>query len=123
MDPRSDRAAEPGLAADPARPQRLIRKGAWVVDGWAEANGYTVFFGVGNLGLREMVEAVRDDPDTRVLLVDRSREDATTPSSIPTWTHSRSVVTRYRSAARFSAGADGATRAGPTWSIPATSLV
>jgi len=72
--------ASPVILRDP---QRVIRKGAWVVDGWAEANGYSVFFCVGNLGLREMVEAVRDDADARVLLVDRSREDAKTPLFYP----------------------------------------
>ena len=57
-------------------PQRMIRSGAWAVDGWAEQHGYTVLFCTGNLALREMVEHVRTDPSSRILLVDRSREDA-----------------------------------------------
>ncbi|MCX6083327.1 MAG: hypothetical protein NTW32_27690, partial [Chloroflexi bacterium] len=59
-------------------PQRMIRSGAWAVDGWAEEHGYTVLFCTGNLALREMVEHVRTDPSARILLVDRSREDAKT---------------------------------------------
>ncbi len=55
-------------------PGRIIRPGARAVDGWAEENGYTVFFCTGNLGLRDMYETVRDDPDLRTLLIDRSRE-------------------------------------------------
>lgn len=55
-------------------PQRMIISGAHVVDGWAEENGYTVLFCTGNLALREMAEAIRDDPDARILLVDRSRQ-------------------------------------------------
>ena len=57
-------------------PQRMIRSGAQAVDGWAEDHGYTVLFCTGNLALREMYEHVRDDKSTRILLVDRSREDA-----------------------------------------------
>ncbi len=59
-------------------PQRMIRSGAWAVDGWAEEHGYTVLFCTGNLALREMVEHVRTDPTARILLVDRSRVDAKT---------------------------------------------
>jgi len=64
-------------------PQRMIRRGARVVDGWAEENGYTVLFCTGNLGLREMYEAMRDDTEARVLLVDRSREGARVPLFYP----------------------------------------
>lgn len=64
-------------------PQRMIQAGAYVVDGWAEKNGYTVLFCAGNLALREMYEAIRDDGDARVLLVDRSREGAKIPLFYP----------------------------------------
>jgi hypothetical protein len=64
-------------------PQRLIQAGAQVVDGWAEENGYTVLFCVGNMALREMYQATRADADARVLLVDRSRSDAKTPLFYP----------------------------------------
>ena len=64
-------------------PQRLIQAGAQVVDGWAEENGYTVLFCVGNMALREMYQATRADADARVLLVDRSRSDARVPSFYP----------------------------------------
>lgn len=64
-------------------PQRMIKKGAWVVEGWAEQHSYTVFFCTGNLGLREMVESVRDDEEARVLLVDRSRAHTRTPLFYP----------------------------------------
>src|SRR5512134_221853 len=57
-------------------PQRMIRSGARAVDGWAEEHGYTVLFCTGNLALREMYEHVRTDPSARIMLVDRSREDA-----------------------------------------------
>lgn len=40
-------------------PQRVIRRGAHVVDGWAEENGFSVLFCAVNLALREMYEAVR----------------------------------------------------------------
>lgn len=56
-------------------PQRMIQRGAQAVDGWGEQNKYSVFFCTGNLGLRDMYEWVRDAPDVRVLLVDRSRKD------------------------------------------------
>jgi len=64
-------------------PQRIIQKGAWVVDGWAEEHGYSVMFCTGNLGLREMVEAVRDDAEAHILLIDRSRTHAKTPLFYP----------------------------------------
>jgi len=64
-------------------PQRMIQPGAYVVHGWGEANGYAVFFCTGNLGLREMAERVRDDPEARVLLVDRSRTDGRYPLFYP----------------------------------------
>ena len=66
-------------------PQRLIQPGAHAVDGWGEEHGYTVLFCTGNLALREMVETVRGEPETKLLLVDRSRADARIPSSTPTW--------------------------------------
>lgn len=55
-------------------PQRMIISGAHVVDGWAEEHGYTVLFCNGNLALREMYEAIRDDAKAKILLVDRSRK-------------------------------------------------
>jgi len=55
-------------------PQRMIQPGARAVDGWAEEHGFTVLFCTGNLALREMYEAIRNDTEARVLLVDRSRE-------------------------------------------------
>ena len=64
-------------------PQRMIQAGAYIVDGWAEENGYTVLFCAGNMALREMYEAVRDDTDARVLLVDRSRKEARIPLFYP----------------------------------------
>ena len=57
-------------------PQRMIKPGAQVVDGWAEENGFSVLFCAGNLALREMYETIRDDAAARVLVVDRSRQDA-----------------------------------------------
>ena len=48
-------------------PQRMIQAGAYIVDGWAEENGYTVLFCTGNLALREMYEIIRPDVDARVL--------------------------------------------------------
>jgi len=64
-------------------PQRVIQPGAHVVDGWAEDNGFAVLFCAGNLALREMYEAIRDDADTHVLVVDRSRKDAQLPLFYP----------------------------------------
>ncbi len=54
----------------------MIQRGAHVVDGWAEQNGYTVLFCTGNLGLRDLYEPLRDVAETRVLVVDRSRKEA-----------------------------------------------
>jgi hypothetical protein len=56
-------------------PQRMIRPGARAVDGWAQEHGFTVLFCTGNLALREMYERLRDNPEARILLVDRSRSD------------------------------------------------
>ncbi len=64
-------------------PQRMIQKGAFAVDGWAERRGYTVLFCTGNLGLRDLYEPLRADPEARVLLVDRSRSDSRTPLFYP----------------------------------------
>jgi hypothetical protein len=64
-------------------PQRMIQKGAYVVDGWGEQHGYSVLLCQGNLALREMYETVRDDPEAHVLLVDRSRDDAKSPLFYP----------------------------------------
>jgi len=64
-------------------PQRVIQPGAHVVDGWAEENGFSVLFCAGNLALREMYEAIRDDAEARVLVVDRSRLDADVPLFYP----------------------------------------
>lgn len=64
-------------------PQRMIQSGAEAVDGWAEGHGFTVLFCTGNLALREMYEAMREDADLHALLVDRSRSDARTPLFYP----------------------------------------
>jgi len=64
-------------------PQRILQSGTHVVDGWAAANGYSVFFCAGNLALREMVEASRDEPNAQILVVDRSRHDARTQLFYP----------------------------------------
>ena len=64
-------------------PQRVIQPGARVVDGWAEENGFTVLMCTGNLALREMVELTQEDPEARLLLVDRSRTDAKIPLFYP----------------------------------------
>lgn len=64
-------------------PQRMIQPGARVVDGWAEEQGYTVLLCAGNLALREMVEAIREDKESRILIVDRSRSDAKLPLFYP----------------------------------------
>ena len=56
-------------------PQRMIRPGARAVDGWAQEHGFTVLLCTGNLALREMYERLRNTPDARILLVDRSRND------------------------------------------------
>ncbi|MEZ4863526.1 MAG: hypothetical protein R3C14_19560 [Caldilineaceae bacterium] len=72
--------ASPIIVRDP---QRILQRGAQVIDGWAKANGYSVFFCTGNLGLREMVEASRDEPGTQILVVDRSRKEAAIPLFYP----------------------------------------
>jgi hypothetical protein len=54
-------------------PQRMIVSGAHAVNGWAEEHGYTVLFCTGNVALREMYEAIREDAEAKILLVDRSR--------------------------------------------------
>lgn len=65
-------------------PQRMIRRGAPAVDGWAEQAGFLVLWVSGNLGLRELYEEIRDDPSvTRVLLVDRTRDQARLPLFYP----------------------------------------
>jgi hypothetical protein len=64
-------------------PQRMIQPGDFVVDGWAEQNGYSVLFCAGNMALREMYEAMRDDADARALVVDRSRKEARIPLFYP----------------------------------------
>jgi hypothetical protein len=64
-------------------PQRMIQPGDFVVDGWAEENGYSVLFCAGNMALREMYEAMRDDADARALVVDRSRVEARIPLFYP----------------------------------------
>ncbi len=56
-------------------PQRMIRRGARAVDGWAQEHGYSVLLCTGNLALREMYERLRHTPDAKILLVDRSRKD------------------------------------------------
>ncbi len=75
------------LAGDPLiilrDPQRMIQSGARAVDGWAEEYGYTVLDCTGNLYLRELFEEIRDEPNIRVLLVDRSRLDARMPLFYP----------------------------------------
>src|SRR3954470_23898220 len=65
-------------------PQRMIRRGARAVDGWAEEAGFSVLWVSGNLGLRELYEQIRDDPSVaKVLLVDRTRERAKIPLFYP----------------------------------------
>lgn len=67
-----------------ADPQRMIRAGAQAVDGWAKDNGFTVLFCSGNLALREMYENAKNDPEVkRILLVDRSRQNARLPLFYP----------------------------------------
>ena len=60
-------------------PQRMIRPGAMVVDGWAKKHGFTVIFPSGNLGFRDQFEQIRENPKVKVILVDRSREKAKLP--------------------------------------------
>ena len=59
-------------------PQRRNRRGARAVDGWTEE--------------------VRDDPSVKVLLVDRTRDQAKLPLFFPTWS--------------------AAARLGPSWPSP-----
>ncbi|MGP0070202.1 MAG: hypothetical protein ACLQGP_42210 [Isosphaeraceae bacterium] len=66
-----------------ADPQRMIRAGARAVDGWAKENEFTVLFCSGNLALREMYENLRDDPTTKLILVDRTRDKAKLPLFYP----------------------------------------
>jgi hypothetical protein len=66
-----------------ADPQRMIRAGAQAVDGWARENGFTVLFCSGNLALREMYENLRDDSSAKIILVDRTRENAKVPLFYP----------------------------------------
>ena len=66
-----------------ADPQRMIRAGARAVDGWAKESGFTVLFCSGNLALREMYENLRDDPSTKLILVDRTRGKAKLPLFYP----------------------------------------
>lgn len=65
-------------------PQRMVQQGNYILDGWAEDNGFTVLLCQRNLYLREVYERqMRDDSDSRLLLVDRSREDAKAPLFYP----------------------------------------
>ena len=64
-------------------PQRMIRRGATVVDGWAVQHGFTVLFPSGNLGFRDQFEQIRDNADLKIVLVDRSREDRGLPLFYP----------------------------------------
>ncbi len=57
-------------------PQRMIQRGARAVDGWAAEAGFAVLWVSGNLGLRDLYEEIRDDPSVKVLLVDRTRDQA-----------------------------------------------
>jgi len=66
-----------------ADPQRMIRAGARAVDGWAKENGFTVLFCSGNLALREMYENLRDDPNAKLIIVDRIRDKARLPLFYP----------------------------------------
>ncbi len=66
-----------------ADPQRMIWAGARAVDGWARENGFTVLFCSGNLALREMYENLRDDPSAKLILVDRTRDNAKPPLFYP----------------------------------------
>jgi len=64
-------------------PQRMIRAGATVVDGWAKEHGFVVLIPSGNLGLRDQYEQIRDNPGVKVILVDRTRERANLPLFYP----------------------------------------
>ena len=66
-----------------ADPQRMIRAGAAAVDSWAKDNGFTVLFCSGNLALREMYENLREDASAKIILVDRTRQNARRPLFYP----------------------------------------
>jgi hypothetical protein len=66
-----------------ADPRRMIRAGAQAVDGWSKDNGFTVLFCSGNLALREMYENLRNDRSAKIILVDRTRENAKLPLFYP----------------------------------------
>ena len=57
-------------------PQRMIQRGAHVIDGWAEESDYSVLFCTGNLGLRDLYEPLRETENVKIILVDRSRKGA-----------------------------------------------
>lgn len=54
-------------------PQRMIEPGDFALDDWAKTNGFTMLMCTGNLALRAWYENFRDDPEVKLLLVDRSR--------------------------------------------------
>jgi len=54
-------------------PQRMIQPGDFTLDAWAKTNGFTMLMCTGNLALRAWYEKFRDDPEVKLLLVDRSR--------------------------------------------------
>lgn len=54
-------------------PQRMIQPGDFALDDWAKTNGFTMLMCTGNLALRAWYENFRDDPEVKLLLVDRSR--------------------------------------------------
>lgn len=60
-------------------PQRMIRKGAFELDAWSQDHGFTTLMCTGNLALREWYEQFRDDPNMKLLLVDRSRVNPRRP--------------------------------------------
>jgi len=64
-------------------PQRMIRSGAVAVDDWAKQHNFVVIFPSGNLGFRDQYEQVRGNPDVKIILVDRTREDARLPLFYP----------------------------------------
>lgn len=65
-------------------PQRMILRGDYIVHGWGEANSYAVLYCTGNLGLRTLLQEVKDQlPNGRILLVDRTRLGAKRPLFYP----------------------------------------
>ena len=54
-------------------PQRMIRKDARAVDGWADTRGFNVLVCSGNISFREWYESLRDDKNIKLLLVNQSR--------------------------------------------------